>query len=170
MVYTSGLHFFKIYQSLHHVLKQPFLSLKSLWYLGYNTYSAYELSCYTYSKNYWVKFEFYKILYFLIKTSFFHYSNSIFMSDFFVILGELTCVRGIDLSWIDIDTLKARTSVTNTELPNNLEFMPLFVSIGNLYETNRKLFIQIEAKTQQNGVFISVVKLLKAPVYPSLKH
>ena len=153
--------FFKIYESVHHVLKQPFLSLKSLWCLGYNKYSAYELSCYTYSKNYCVKFESYIILYFLIKASFFHYSNSTFMPDFFVILGELTCVSDIDLSWIDIDILKARTSVTNTKLPNN--FTPLFVSLGDLYKTNRKLFIQIEAKIQQNDVFISVEKTPESP-------
>ena len=33
MVYTSGI--FKVYQLMHHVLKQLFLFLKSLWFLGY---------------------------------------------------------------------------------------------------------------------------------------
>ena len=65
------------------------------------------------------------------------------------------------MSWIDIDILKARTSVTNTKLPNN--FTPLFVSLGDLYKTNRKLFIQIEAKIQQNDVFISVEKTPESP-------
>ena len=39
------------------------------------------------------------------------------MSDFFFILGELTCRREIDLSWINIDTVKVSTSVKNKELP-----------------------------------------------------
>ena len=41
----------------------------------------------------------------------------IITSDFFFILGELTCGRDIDLFWINIDTPKASTSVTNKELP-----------------------------------------------------
>ena len=41
--------FFKVYQLVHHALKQPFLFLKSLWFLGYNKRSVYELSCYRYS-------------------------------------------------------------------------------------------------------------------------
>ena len=39
------------------------------------------------------------------------------MSDFFFILGKLACGRDFDLSWINIDTLKVSTSVTNKELP-----------------------------------------------------
>ena len=60
--------FFKVYQLVHYVLKQPFLVLKSLWCLAYNKCLAYELSCYTYSLNYGVKFEFYLVLYLFIKT------------------------------------------------------------------------------------------------------
>ena len=48
MVYPSVMHFFQGIPMLHHVLKQTFLFLKSLWCLGYNKCSAYELSCYTY--------------------------------------------------------------------------------------------------------------------------
>ena len=69
--------------------------------------------------------------------------SPILTSDFFSILGELTCGRDIDyLCGINIDTLKASTSVTNKELPNKLEFTPLVNSLGDIYETNRKLFIQ----------------------------
>ena len=39
------------------------------------------------------------------------------MSDFLFTPGELTCGRDINLPWINIDKLKARTSVTNKELP-----------------------------------------------------
>ena len=60
--------FFKVYQLVHYVLKQPFLVLKSFWCLAYNKCLAYELSCYTYSLNYGVKFEFYLVLYLFIKT------------------------------------------------------------------------------------------------------
>ena len=60
--------FFKVYQLVHYVLKQPFLVLKCLWCLGYNKCLANELSCYTYSLNYRVKFEFYLVLYLFIKT------------------------------------------------------------------------------------------------------
>ena len=35
--------FFKVFQLVHHVLKYPFLFLKSLWFLGCNICSAYEL-------------------------------------------------------------------------------------------------------------------------------
>ena len=76
--------------------------------------------------------------------------SPIFTSDFFFILGDLTCGRDIDyLCWINIDTLKASTSVTNKELlSNNLEFTPLVNFLGDFYETNKKLFIQFEAKIQ----------------------
>ena len=40
--------FLRVYQLVHHVLKQPFSFLKSLWFLGYNKCSAHELSCYIY--------------------------------------------------------------------------------------------------------------------------
>ena len=51
---------------------------------------------------------------------------------FFFILGELTCGMDIDyLSWINITTLKASTSMTNKELPNNIEFMPIVKSVGD---------------------------------------
>ena len=43
--------------------------------------------------------------------------------------------------------------------------MPFFDSLGDLHETNRKLFIQIEAKIQQNDVFISVEKNSWEPPY-----
>ena len=91
--------------------------------------------------------------------------SSIFPSDFFFILGELTCGRDIDyLCWINIDTLKANTTVTNKELPNKLEFTPLVNSLGDFYETNKRLFIQFEAKIQQSDVSISVEnKLLRNP-------
>ena len=62
------------------------------------------------------------------------------------------------MCWININTLKATTSVTNKELPNNLEFTPLVNSLSDFYETNRKLFIKFEAKIQQNDVSISVEK------------
>ena len=81
------------------------------------------------------------------------------MCNFFFILGEFTCGRHIDyLCSINIDTLKASTSVTNKELPNNLEFTPLVNSLDNFYETNKKLFIQFEEKIQQNDTSVSVEK------------
>ena len=77
------------------------------------------------------------------------------MSDFFFILGELTCGRNTDyLCWINIDTLKVSTSLTNQELPNT----PLVNSQGDFYKTNKKLSIQFEAKIQQNDICISVEK------------
>ena len=53
--------------------------------------------------------------------------------------------------------------MTNKELPNNLEFTPLVNSLGDFYETNKKLFIQFEAKIQQSDVFISVEKAPENP-------
>ena len=44
--------------------------------------------------------------------------------------------------------------------------MPLVVSLSDLYKTNKKLFIQSEAKTQQNDVSISVEKTLDTPPPP----
>ena len=89
--------------------------------------------------------------------------SRILTSDFFFILGELTCGRTNDLSWINIDALKSSTSVTNKELPTNLEFRPLVVLLGDLYETNKKLLINFEAKIQQNDVSISVEKTPETP-------
>ena len=78
---------------------------------------------------------------------------------FLFILGELTWGRDIDyMRWINIDSLKATTSVTKKELPNNLEFIPLVNFLGNFYETNKKLFMQFEAKIQKNDVSVSVEK------------
>ena len=65
--------FFKVYQLVHHVLKQPFLYIKVLWFLRNKKCSAYELSCYIYRLNYQMKFETYMILYLFIKTSSFHF-------------------------------------------------------------------------------------------------
>ena len=48
--------------------------------------------------------------------------------------------------------------MTNKELPNNLEFTLLVNSLGDFYETNIKLFIQFEAKIQENDVSIYVEK------------
>ena len=80
----------------------------------------------------------------------------ILASDFFFILGELTCGRDINyLCWINIDTIKTSTSVTNKVLPNNLEFAPLVNSLGNFSETNKKLFIQCEENIMQKSVSIS---------------
>ena len=77
----------------------------------------------------------------------------------FFILGELTCGRDIDfMCWINIDTLKVNTSMTNKKFPSNLEFTPLVNSLGDFYETNKKLLKQFEAKIQQNDVSISVEK------------
>ena len=72
------------------------------------------------------------------------------------------------MRWINIDTLKATTSVTKKELPNNLEFIPLVNFLGNFYETNKKLFMQFEAKIQKNDVSVSVEK--KPPEYPHYFH
>ena len=81
------------------------------------------------------------------------------------------CGRDIDLTSINTDTQKGSTSVANKESPRNLEFMPLVVSLSDLYKTNKKLFIQSEAKTQQNDISISVEKTLETPPpCPSLKH
>ena len=85
------------------------------------------------------------------------------MSDFFFILGELTCRRDIDyLCWINIDTLKASTSVTNKDY--QIEFTLLVNSLANFYETNKKLFIQFAAKIQLKQFFYYCrKKLLRTP-------
>ena len=67
----------------------------------------------------------------------------------------------IDLSWINTDTLKSSIPVTNKELPNSL--LPLVVSLWNLFETNKELFIQFEAKIKQNDVSITEEKALETP-------
>ena len=82
---------------------------------------------------------------------------------FVFILGELTCERDLDLSWININTLKASNSITNKELPNNLAFTPHIVSLGDLYKTNKKLFIHFEAEIQQNEVSFFVGKTPEIP-------
>ena len=52
MVYTQVCTYTQGILIVHHVLKQPFLFLKNLWFLGYKKCSAYELSRYIYSLNY----------------------------------------------------------------------------------------------------------------------
>ena len=41
--------------------------------------------------------------------------------------------------------------------------LPLVVSLCNLSETNKKLFIQFEAKIEQNDVSVTVEKALETP-------
>ena len=67
----------------------------------------------------------------------------------------------IDLSWINTDTLKSSIPVPNKELPNSL--LLLAVSLWNLFETNKELFIQFEAKIEQNDVSFTAEKALESP-------
>ena len=46
----------------------------------------------------------------------------------------------MDLSWINVDTVRASTCVTSKETPSELESTPLEVNDSDIYETNRKLF------------------------------
>ena len=84
----------------------------------------------------------------------------------FFILGELTCGRDIDfMCWINIDTLKVNTSVTNKKFPNNLEFPPLVNCLGDFYETNKKLFKQFWSKNPAKWCFYFCwKKLLRIPI------
>ena len=77
--------------------------------------------------------------------------------------GGLKCERDMDLSWVDVDTEKASTFITDIKLSTNLEFTPMLVSMSDLYETNKKLFIQFERKIQHPCVFLSDQKIPDAP-------
>ena len=90
----------------------------------------------------------------------------IFTSDFFFILGELTCGRGINyLCWINIDTLKVGTSVTNKELPFNLEFRPRVNSLGDFYETNKKRSYNLKQNSSKTIFLFLLKKTSENPHY-----
>ena len=72
---------------------------------------------------------------------------------FFTHTGDFTCVREIDLSSCNVDTLRINAAVTGKDL---LEFhdwlpCPLNTSPGNFIETNKKLYLQFETEEQKHG-------------------
>lgn len=69
----------------------------------------------------------------------------------------------MDLSWVDVDTMKVSTFITDIKVFTNLEFTPMLLSMRDLYETNKKLFIQFEQKIQHPCVFLSDQKIPDAP-------
>ena len=71
-------------------------------------------------------------------------------------LGELQCVRPLDLSWADIDSLQVEVAVVKKDSPNPEDLMPTDVQniIGEFAETNKKLFLQFELKEYIQPVII----------------
>ena len=68
----------------------------------------------------------------------------------FCILGELSCGRTIDLTWANPETCRASSSITKAELPkvDDLLPTPMSATVEDLYEINRKIFIQFELEEQ----------------------
>ena len=59
-------------------------------------------------------------------------------------LGQLTCGIDIDLPPYNIEDAVALTLVTSSEHPDidNMEVTPLHISIEDLRETNKKVYVQ----------------------------
>ena len=159
-MYTSGLEFFQGIPIGAPCFKTTlFVFKKALGYfLSCNKCSAYELSFFLRS---WKRLA-YKIMgQFLLR---------ILMSDFFIILGELTCRRAIDLSWINIDTLKPTTSVTkkNDQKTQNLRHL-LFPWVI-FRKLTKSCSYNLKQKSSKTTFLFLQKKLLRPLVLSSLKH
>ena len=65
----------------------------------------------------------------------------------FCFLGTLSCRRPVDLSWVDVDSIQASIAVVK-DSPKDDDWMAsdLENNINDFVETNKKIFIQFEAK------------------------
>ena len=65
----------------------------------------------------------------------------------FCFLGTLSCGRPVDLSWVDVDSIQASIAVVK-DSPKDDDWMAsdLENNINDFVETNKKIFIQFEAK------------------------
>ena len=70
-------------------------------------------------------------------------------------LGQLTCGMDIDLSPYNVENAVASKSVTSSERPDidNMEVTPLHISIKDLRETNKKVYV--EFKLTENEVTLT---------------
>ena len=70
-------------------------------------------------------------------------------------LGQLTCRTDIDLSPSNVEDAVASTLVTSSEHPDidNMEFTPLHISIEDLRDTNKKVYV--EFKLTENEVTLT---------------
>ena len=70
-------------------------------------------------------------------------------------LGQLTCGTDIDLSPYNVENAVASTLVTSSERPDidNMEVTPLHISIKDLRETNKKVYV--EFKLTENEVTLT---------------
>ena len=70
-------------------------------------------------------------------------------------LGQLTCGIDIDLSPYNVEDAVASTLVTSSEHPDidNMEVTPLHISIEDLRETNKKVYV--EFKLTENEVTLT---------------
>ena len=70
-------------------------------------------------------------------------------------LGQLTCEIDIDLSPYNVEDAVALKLVTSSEHPDidNMEVTPLHISIEDLRETNKKVYV--EFKPTENEVTIT---------------
>ena len=70
-------------------------------------------------------------------------------------LGQLTCRTDIDLSPYNVEDALASTLVTSSEHPDidNMEFTPLHISIKDLRDTNKKVYV--EFKLTENEVTLT---------------
>ena len=74
-------------------------------------------------------------------------------------LGQLTCRTDIDLSPYNVEDAVASTLVTSSEHPDidNMEFTPLHISIEDLRDTNKKVYV--EFKLTENEVTLTELQI-----------
>ena len=75
---------------------------------------------------------------------------------FFINTGDLTCVRKIDLSWCNVNTLTIFVAVTGKDLSEFHEWMPcpLNTSPGDFIETNKKLTCNSKRRNRNTGQYL----------------
>ena len=74
-------------------------------------------------------------------------------------LGQLTCGIDIDLSPYNVEDTVASTLVMSSERPDidNMEVTPLHISIKDLSETNKKVYV--EFKLTENEVMLAELQI-----------
>ena len=70
-----------------------------------------------------------------------------------LVLGDLSCVRSIDLSLYDEENALASSFLIKSEQPciNEMHLTPLEITIDDLQETNKKSFVMFTLSKQKNN-------------------
>ena len=81
-------------------------------------------------------------------------------------LGDLSCGRSVDLSLYDVKNALASSTVTKSEQPciNEMQPTPLEITIDNLQETNKKIFVMFTLSKQKNNSVEPIEQSVPDPV------